>query len=126
MLHNHLMFGDVPVGVSRQVSFTLTSRSNTAVYRFEAPHRKGLVFSPSRGHLHPGASKEVTVTLCSDRKLVMKREALDLQLCKITFSQPLSQVQTLISLISLPVLSSVYTRPQCVGVWHVCRCMVAT
>ena len=94
MLHNYLVFGDVPVGVSRQVSFTLASRSNTAVYRFEAPCREGLVFSPSRGHLHPGASKEISVTLNSDRKLVIKREALDLQLCKITFPQPLSQVQT--------------------------------
>lgn len=95
MLHNYLMFGDVPVGVSRQVSFTLTSRSNTTVYRFEAPHHEGLVFSPSRGHLHPGASKEITVTLRSDRRLVMKEEALDLQLCKITFAQPLSQVQAI-------------------------------
>ena len=95
MLHNHLLFGDVPVGVSRQVSFTLTSRSNMAVYRFEAPHREGLVFSPSQGHLHPGASKEITVSLRSNKLLVLKREALDLQLCKITFPQPLSQVHAL-------------------------------
>lgn len=123
------MFGDVPVGVSRQVSFTLTSRSNTAVYRFEAPHRKGLVFSPSRGHLHPGASKEVTVTLSSDRKLVMKREALDLQLCKITFSQPLSQVQTTYThLTALVVLCTpglnVLGYGVCAAAWLLRSCLV--
>ena len=92
LLHNHLTFGDLPVGTSRQISFTIVNHSPSLVYRFETPALEGLSFLPSVGHLHPRASKEVTVTLNSERKLVLKRSKIEMTLMTIAFTQPLSQV----------------------------------
>lgn len=92
LLHNHLVFGDLPIGTSRQISFSLANHSPSSVYRFEMPSVEGLVFSPSVGHLHPRTSKEITLTLSSPTKLAMNRSAIEVDLVTIAFSLPLAQV----------------------------------
>ena len=94
LLHNHLVFGDLPIGTSRQISFSLANHSPSSVYRFEMPSVEGLVFSPSVGHLHPRTSKEITLTLSSPTKLAMNRSAIEVDLVTIAFSLPLAQVHT--------------------------------
>ena len=107
MLGNSLVFGDLPVGTSRQMSFTLANQSPSVVYRFQCPSIEGAEFSPSTAHLHPRTSKEVTVTLKGDKQMKLEKRKFDVSICKIVFTQPISQV--IISMSKFYVPMYVYT-----------------
>ena len=62
---NHVKFGDCAVGVSRQLSFTLTNHSSSDPVRFTWSPPPEITFSPCTGHLQPNCAKDVTVTFCS-------------------------------------------------------------
>ena len=60
-----LKFGNLTVGVSRQLSFTITNNSNK-VYRFKWLKEEEdtfISFSPQEGHLQAGQTKDVTATV---------------------------------------------------------------
>ena len=62
---NHVKFGDCAVGVSRQLSFTLTNHSSLDPIRFTWSPPPEITFSPCTGHLQADCAKDVTVTFCS-------------------------------------------------------------
>ena len=63
---NHAHFGDCAVGVSKQLSFTLTNHSPSNPIRFQWTPPPEITFSPCVGHLQSGCAKDVTVTFLSD------------------------------------------------------------
>ena len=81
------------MGESRQVVFTLTNRSQTNTVKFQWPSLPALNFTPSVGHIKPGTSKDIAVvfkTLNKPQSFVVQK--VSGKLCKISFSQPLSQI----------------------------------
>ncbi|XP_068693384.1 hydrocephalus-inducing protein homolog [Montipora foliosa] len=78
---NHVKFGDCPVGVSKQLSFTLTNHSPSDPVRFTWSPPPEVAFSPCTGHLQPNCAKDVTVTFCS--KQPKTHSAVNVP-CKIT------------------------------------------
>ena len=78
---NHVKFGDCPVGVSKQLSFTLTNHSPSDPVRFTWSPPPEVAFSPCTGHLQPNCAKDVTVTFCS--KQPKTHSAINVP-CKIT------------------------------------------
>ena len=92
MKENHLQFGDCAVKESRQIMFTITNHSTTHIYWFQWPNGNSLVIFPRTGHLHPGKSKDITVTFKATQPKTLKCSKVLGKLCQITYSKPLSQV----------------------------------
>lgn len=89
---NHLCFGSIPVGTSRQVSFSLSNHSSNSVIRFQWPVLPHLTFSPAVGHIKPKAFKGITVTFNSSQPFSFKSQKFSGEIKKILFSKPLSQI----------------------------------
>ncbi|CAO2609942.1 Hydrocephalus-inducing protein [Lemmus lemmus] len=91
-LLDHIQFGYCHIGNNYNVSFTITNHSQGNVIRFEWPLLATLSFSPQVGHLHPGCSKDVVVTLKSDVPISLKKMSIKCMLSKIVFQLPADQV----------------------------------
>ncbi|XP_030099412.1 hydrocephalus-inducing protein isoform X1 [Mus musculus] len=91
-LMEHIQFGYCHIGISYNVSFTITNHSQVNVIRFEWPLLATLSFSPQIGHLHPGCSKDVVVTLKSESPITLKKMCVKCKLSKIMFQLPVDQV----------------------------------
>ncbi|XP_008833211.1 hydrocephalus-inducing protein homolog [Nannospalax galili] len=91
-LLDHIQFGHCHIGSSYNVSFTITNHSQVNVIRFEWPPLATLSFSPQMGHLHPGCSKDVVVTMKSDVPINLKKMGVKCKLSKIIFQLPTDQV----------------------------------
>ncbi|XP_036044752.1 LOW QUALITY PROTEIN: hydrocephalus-inducing protein homolog [Onychomys torridus] len=91
-LLDHIQFGYCHIGNNYTVSFTITNHSQVNVVRFEWPLLATLSFSPQVGHLHPGCSKDVVVTLKSDVPISLKKMYVKCTLSKIMFQVPADQV----------------------------------
>lgn len=93
-VENHLHFGSLAVGESRQIVFTLANRSQSNTIKFQWPTVLPCIsFSPSLGHIKPGASKDISVTFkaqTSPESLTAQR--ISGKISKIHFSQPLSEI----------------------------------
>ena len=93
-LENHLHFGSLAVGESRQIVFTLANRSQSSTIKFQWPATLPCIsFSPSLGHIKPMASKDITVTFkaqTSPECLTAQRIAA--KICKIQFAHPLCDI----------------------------------
>ena len=89
---NHLCYGSIPVGTSRQVSFTLSNHSHNTVIRFQWPTLPNLTFSPAIGHIKPKAFKDITVTFKSGQPYSFKSQKFSGEIKKILFSRPLNQI----------------------------------
>lgn len=93
MKDSHLNFGDCPVKESRQITFTLSNHSTTHVYWFQWPSGSQVVLFPRTGHLHPGKSKDITVTFKASQPKSLKCVKVFAKLSQIIYSKPLSQVR---------------------------------
>ncbi|XP_021488188.2 hydrocephalus-inducing protein homolog [Meriones unguiculatus] len=91
-LLDHIQFGHCHIGNNYNVSFTITNHSQANVIRFEWPFLNALTFSPQIGHLHPGCSKDVVVTLKSEVPINLKKVAVKCKISKIMFQLPADQV----------------------------------
>lgn len=89
---NHLYFGSIPVGTSRQVSFCLSNHSKSSVIRFQWPTLPNLTFSPAVGHIKPNTFKGITVTFKSSQPHAFKTQKFTGEIRKILFSKPLNQI----------------------------------
>ena len=70
----------------RQAVFTIQSCSKTPL-RFQWDEAESLSFSPSCGHLHPGAKKRIFATFSSETAVVLEQKAVALNFQKIAFSE---------------------------------------
>lgn len=89
---NQLNFSSIPVGTSRQISFSLSNHSQNSVIRFQWPTLPNLTFSPNIGHIKPKAFKGITVTFKSSQPFSFKSQKFSCEIKKIIFSKPLSQI----------------------------------
>lgn len=88
-----LDFGDCDVGKSKQKTFTLMNHSSRDCYRFKWGNTNAITFRPTLGHLHPGCSKEITVTYVNEKPEVLSRVLVRCELIKIRF-QNSNEVRT--------------------------------
>ncbi|XP_003791425.1 hydrocephalus-inducing protein homolog isoform X2 [Otolemur garnettii] len=91
-LVDHIQFGDCHIGNSYNISFTITNHSLVNVIRFEWPFLVTVSFSPQMGHLHPGCSKDIVVTMKSEVPITLKKMRVKCRLSKIMFQLPADQV----------------------------------
>nr|XP_004659621.2 hydrocephalus-inducing protein homolog [Jaculus jaculus] len=91
-LLDHIQFGHCHIGISYNVSFTITNHSYVNVIRFEWPFLTTVSFSPQIGHLHPGCSKDIMVTMKSEVPVSLKKMGVKCKLSKIMFQLPTDQV----------------------------------
>ncbi|XP_047385193.1 hydrocephalus-inducing protein homolog isoform X1 [Sciurus carolinensis] len=91
-LMDHIQFGDCHIGNSYNVSFTITNHSQVNVIRFEWPLLATISFSPQIGHLHPGCTKDIVVTMKSDVPIHLKKMGVKCKLSRIMFQLPAEQV----------------------------------
>ncbi|XP_038004455.1 hydrocephalus-inducing protein-like [Motacilla alba alba] len=89
---NHIQFGDCPVGKPCRRTFTITNHTRTQVMRFEWETDGPFQFSPKVGHLHPGYSKGITVTLKADVPAIFRRHLVKCKATKINFELPRRKV----------------------------------
>ncbi|NXS32538.1 HYDIN protein, partial [Pomatostomus ruficeps] len=90
---NHIQFGDCPVGKRCRRTFTVTNHSRAQVMRFEWDAEAPFQFSPKAGHLHPGCTKGITVTLKSDVPAIFRRHPVKCKVTKINLELPRKKVQ---------------------------------
>ena len=92
----HLQFFDMAVGDSKAVSFLLKNHSNSSTVRFQMScSLQDVAFSPSKGHILPGQSKEITAVCCCSKPRTVKAERILCQLSRIVYNQPLNEVSLL-------------------------------
>lgn len=117
---NSIHFGDCYINERKQLLFTMKNTSKTQCYRFEwqelaiqgsnltganaplsDPINGGLPastsspivqFSPRIGHLHAGCVKDIAVTFKSSEPKFLKNELVKCILAKISFEQPIDEV----------------------------------
>eukprot|EP00965_Chrysotila_dentata_P177837 5874014-Pleurochrysis_carterae.AAC.1 len=80
-----LKLGEVEVGASSSLSFTMRNHSDVP-HRFAWPSLPGVTFSPSVGHIHAHAAKQVVVTFCSDKPVVHSAVEVKLSLQRIQYA----------------------------------------
>jgi len=83
-----LAFGDLPVGVSKTLTFTVTNNSDH-VYRFQwEKDDKGLLtFSPHCGHLQPHDSKTITATVLAPARTSLEDKEVPLTINQIVYTE---------------------------------------
>ncbi|NWZ02516.1 HYDIN protein, partial [Loxia curvirostra] len=84
---NHIQFGECHVGKPCRRTFTITNHAQTEVLRFEWEADASFHFSPRVGHLHPGCTKGITVTLQSDVPATFRRHLVKCKVAKINFPE---------------------------------------
>ncbi|XP_077028979.1 hydrocephalus-inducing protein homolog [Agelaius phoeniceus] len=89
---NHIQFGDCRVGKICCRTFTITNHAQTKVMRFEWEADAPFQFFPRVGHLHPGCTKGITVTLQSDVPATFRRHLVKCKVTKINFEVPGTKV----------------------------------
>ncbi len=62
---NLLHFGDVAVGEARVLTFSMSNHARDSSVRFVWPELPELRVSPAVGHIHPGRTKDLTLTFTS-------------------------------------------------------------
>ena len=82
---NLINFGDCFVNEPRTLTFSLTNHSKTDSVRFVWPEHPQLKFSPTVGHIHPGRSKDLTVTFKTDTPKSLNEHEVLCKITKITF-----------------------------------------
>ena len=82
---DNLKFGDVAMGQSKTISFTLRNLSNTA-RKFSWQSVEGLTFSPSVGHLLPKSAKTVTATFAPTEATAHEAAPACLELTRIQYT----------------------------------------
>ena len=82
---DNLKFGDVAMGQSKTISFTLRNLSNTA-RKFAWQSVEGLTFSPSVGHLLPKSAKTVTATFAPTEATAHEAAPACLELTRIQYT----------------------------------------
>ncbi|NXB41780.1 HYDIN protein, partial [Leucopsar rothschildi] len=90
---NHIQFGDCPVGRPYRRTFTITNHTSTKVMYFEWEADTAFQFSPKMGHLHPGCTKDITVTLKSDVPATFRRYLVKCKVTNINLELPRRKVQ---------------------------------
>ncbi|XP_058702204.1 hydrocephalus-inducing protein-like [Poecile atricapillus] len=85
---NHIQFGDCPVGKPCHRTFTITNHTGMTFMRFEWEADVPFQFCPRVGHLHPGCTKAITVTLKSDVPATFRRHLVKCKVTKIKFELP--------------------------------------
>ncbi len=65
----------------------MTNHSKTDSVRFVWPDHPQLKFSPTIGHLHPGRTKDMTVTFKADAPKTLKEHEVPCKVTKITFDK---------------------------------------
>ena len=82
---NLISFGDCYVNEPRTLTFCLTNHSRTDSVRFVWPEHPQLRFSPTIGHIHPGHSKDLTVTFRSEAPRTLTEHEVPCKVTKVTF-----------------------------------------
>ncbi|NXL70849.1 HYDIN protein, partial [Leptocoma aspasia] len=90
---NHIQFGDCHVGKPCRRTFSITNHTRTKVMRFEWEADVPFQVSPKVGHLHPGCTKDITVTLKSDVPATFRRHLVKCKVTNINFELPRRKVQ---------------------------------
>ena len=80
------------------MTFTLSNHCSNNVVKFQWPNSgmDDMVFSPSVGHLHPKRSKDIVVTFKPSKPQVITAQKAFGRACRISFSQPISQVHKML------------------------------
>ncbi|GMH35419.1 hypothetical protein BSKO_03287 [Bryopsis sp. KO-2023] len=81
---DQLDIGDVRVGGEKEVFFRLRNNSSEN-YRFSWPSAPNLEFSPSVGHIHIGAAKEIKAIFKSDEKIKLDPADIHLEVQQISY-----------------------------------------
>jgi hypothetical protein len=81
---DELRFGECPVGVSREISFTLHNHS-AIPYRFEWKAHADFTFVPMLGHIQAKGSKDIKVTFRCAEPRQHKGAVISLKLAKIKY-----------------------------------------
>ncbi|KAJ7406687.1 hypothetical protein WISP_132183 [Willisornis vidua] len=89
---NHIEFGECAVRRCYHQTFTITNHSKVDVMRFEWLADAPFQFSPKVGHLQPGCSKDIKVTLKSDVPVTLKRHPVTCKVAKIKYELPPEEV----------------------------------
>ena len=89
---SNLNFGVCPVGEPVNLTFTLTNLSHTDPIRFQWPTVPCLMFTPSLGHIHPAASKDILVTFSFAKPKEYKQQRFAGKFWKIAYTKPINQV----------------------------------
>ena len=66
----------------------MSNHSKMDCYRFQWPEHQQLKFSPNTGHLHAGATKDMTVTFKTDAPKTLTEQPTNCKVNKITFDKP--------------------------------------
>ncbi|XP_077982980.1 hydrocephalus-inducing protein homolog isoform X2 [Glandiceps talaboti] len=89
---NLINFGDCHIGEPRTLSFTMTNHSKDDIIRFQWPEHTELKFSPTIGHLHPNAAKDMTITFKTDEPKTLEEIKIACKVTKITFDMSPDQI----------------------------------
>jgi hydrocephalus-inducing protein len=81
-----LNFGQVPVGVPKELSFAISNTSGK-VFRFSFPSDPAFSFVPSVGHLHPRGTKAVVATFLAGRSASFSELLLSVSLAQIEYTE---------------------------------------
>lgn len=73
---------------------SISNHSKTDYVRFQWPDHPQLKFAPTVGHLHPGVTKDMTVTFKFDQPKQLTESPVSCKVTKITFDKPAGQVIT--------------------------------
>lgn len=88
---NVMRYGDVYIGESRTLSFTMSNHSESTV-RFVWPNDSHVQFSPRVGHLRAGCSKDMTATLKVDKPLTLSEHEVKCRVVRIAYDRSASDV----------------------------------
>jgi len=81
-----MRFGDVHIGESRTLSFTMSNHSESTM-RFVWASDSHVQFSPRVGHLRAGCSKDVTATLKVDKPLMLSEHEVKCRIVRIAYDR---------------------------------------
>lgn len=81
------------MGVSKQLSFTLTNHSSSDPVRFTWSPPPEVTFSPCTGHLQPNCAKDVTVTFCSNEPKTYSATNIPCKVTKIKLGEAQDKVR---------------------------------
>ena len=89
---NHIQFGDCYISDPKVLTFAMTNHSKSDVMRFQWPAHDQMKFSPMTGHLHPGHSKDITVTFKASEPIVLTEVEVACRVVKIIFTKASNEV----------------------------------